>query len=81
MVVVLLAFKKAQIWFLSYWHKKKPRYGCCLVGIFKIKSSDMVVVLLAFLKVKTPNMVVVLLGFLLNMTHVLTVSYYSIKMC
>ena len=72
MVVVLLAFSKAQIWLLSYWNFQKLKYGCCPAGIFK--SSNMVVVLLAFLKksrhgcrpvgtfkIKSPDMVDVLL--------------------
>ena len=61
MVIVLLASKKAHIWLLSCWHPKKPKYGCCLVGI--LKSPDMVVVMLADI-FKSPDMVVVLLEFL-----------------
>ena len=52
MVVALLAFLK------------KFRHGCCLSDTFKIKSPDMVVVLLEFLS---------------NMTHVLLASSYVIK--
>ena len=44
MVVILLASKKAQIWLLSCWHPKKPKYSCCPTGIQK--SLDMVVTLL-----------------------------------
>ena len=47
-IVVLLTFLKIQTWLLSYWHlkKKESRHGCHPAGTFKIKSSDMVVVLL-----------------------------------
>ena len=53
MVVIILAFLK------------KSRHGCCLSDTFKIKSPDMVVVLLKFLS---------------NTTHVLLASSYFIKM-
>ena len=46
----------------------------------KKKNPDIVVVRLTFLKVKSLDMVVVILGFLSNMTHVLLSILYSIKM-
>ena len=55
MVVVLLAFLK-----------ENPRYGCCLAGTFKIKSLDIVVVLLEFLS---------------NTTHVLNLHISCAKKC
>ena len=52
MVVILLAFFKSlgMVVVLLTFLKEKPRYGYCPVGIFKKKSPDMVVVLLAFSK-------------------------------